>query len=507
MFDMTLTDVNPARGLDDAAWRALLAGGDDASSRAQLAAWFAPHGAPELLAHSVLRAEDAALRAGEGPADPVFSSFLRLMPPHLLGQAVLVEPQMGWRRDFMLLMAERLPPGVALHVVDHALAALGAPLAPPVRTLLDGIVQRCANGDPVPLAEFRVLLARHVNAMCAEPVHSVTRGFEQLYDHRIGRRTAGRATPEPERMLQLAIETGVAGRTTWLAWSELVEAGRSRDVLDLLKVAPAENEATIALASRFATVRGIAQLLEEETVDFAALDVIIGRMGANAASALVEALAESRSRAVRDALFERLSKLGTAVTPFAEHRLKDSRWFVVRNMLGLLRVCGGPGAAAHGGRFLDHDDARVRREAVLLLATDAQSRDRAIAAGLKDQDRHVVQAAIHEARANLPDIAVPVLAKRLNTGDFPRELRVRAIQLLGRKSSMLALEALLRHSQAGRTLLGKPRLAPTSPEVRAAVAGLARTWKHDRRARAVLEAAARSRDTDIARAANGSSEK
>jgi hypothetical protein len=230
-------------------------------------------------------------------------------------------------------------------------------------------------------------------------------------------------------------------------------------------------------------------------------------MGANAASALVEALAESRSRAVRDALFERLSKLGTGVTPFAEHRLKDSRWFVVRNMLGLLRVCGGPGAAAHGGRFLDHDDARVRREAVLLLATDAQSRDRAIAAGLKDQDRHVVQAAIHEARANLPDIAVPVLAKRLNTGDFPRELRVRAIQLLGRKSSMLALEALLRHSQAGRTLLGKPRLAPTSPEVRAAVAGLARTWKHDRRARAVLEAAARSRDTDIARAANGSSEK
>jgi hypothetical protein len=287
----------------------------------------------------------------------------------------------------------------------------------------------------------------------------------------------------------------------------MVEAGRSRDVLDLLKVAPAENAATVALASRFATVRGIGQLLEEEPVDFAALDVIIGRMGANAASALVEALAESRSRATRNALFERLSGLGPAVAPFVEQRLRDSRWFVVRNMLGLLRACAVPGAAAHGERFLDHDDARVRREAVLLLATDGQARDRAIAAGLKDHDRHVVQAALHEARTSVPDIAVPVLAKRLNGGDFPPELRVRALQLLGRKSSVLALEALLRHAQAGRTLLGKPRLAPASPEVRAAIAGLARTWKHDRRARPLLEAAARSRDTDLARAASGTAEK
>ena len=58
-----------------------------------------------------------------------------------------------------------------------------------------------------------------------------------------------------------------------------------------------------------------------------------------------------------------------------------------------------------------------------------------------------------------------------------------------------------------RTLLGKPRLAPPSPEVRAAIAGLARTWKHDRRARPLLEAAARSRDADLAGAASGAAEK
>ena len=54
---------------------------------------------------------------------------------------------------------------------------------------------------------------------------------------------------------------------------------------------------------------------------------------------------------------------------------------------------------------------------------------------------------------------------------------------------------------------GKPRLAPASPELRAAIAGLARTWKHDRRARPLLDAAARSRDADLVKAVNGASNK
>lgn len=506
MYPVTSTDASPAAEAERAEWRQLLTGSGDAEARARIAAWLAPHGAPELVVHSILRAEDARLAIGEQPVDPEFCSLLLLLPPRVLGQAVFVDNSVGWRREFLLRVTHRLPARVAVHVIAEATAAHGSAFARPVRVLLDQMVAGSAENAEA-MAELSDVFAAHVNALCAEEVHAVTRGFEQLYDHRIGRRTSGRATPEPERLLQLAIETGVAGRTTWLAWSEMVEAGRSREVLDLLKVAPAENAATVALASRFATVRGIGQLLEEETVDFAALDVIIARMGGNAASALVEALAESRSRATRNALFERLSGLGPSVAPFAEQRLRDSRWFVVRNMLGLLRACSVPGAAAHGERFLNHDDARVRREAVLLLATDAQARDRAVAAGLKDHDRHVVQAALNEARTSLPDIAVPVLARRLNTGDFPKELRVRALQLLGRKSSVLALDALLRHAQAGRTLLGKPRLAPPSPEVRAAVAGLARTWKHDRRAQALLAAAARSRDPEIAKAARAGDEK
>jgi len=505
MYRVTSTEAASASEAERAQVRDLVAGLSADEARARIDAWLKPHGAPELVVHSILRAEHARLAAPEASIDPHLCTLLLLLPPRLLGAAVLTEPSMGWRRDFLLRVSDRLPPRVALHVLAEATAALRSPFPPAVRALLDRMVARAA-GNASALAELRETLAVHVNALCAEDVHSVTRGFEQLYDHRIGRRASGRASPEPDRLIQLAIETGVPGRTTWLAWSEMVEAGRTREVLDLLKVAPAENPATVALGSRFATVRGIGQLLEEEPVDFAALDVLIARMGGNAASALVEALAESRSRATRNALFERLSKLGVAVAPFAEQRLRDSRWFVVRNMLALLRACAVPGSAAHGERFLTHDDARVRREAVLLLASDALSRDRAIAAGLKDHDRHVVQAALHEARSSLPDIAVPVLTKRLAAGDFPNELRVRALHLLGRKSSVLALEALLRHAQAGRTLLGKPRLAPPSPEVRAAVAGLARTWRHDRRAQAVLAVAARSRDSDIAKAAAGAVE-
>ena len=104
-------------------------------------------------------------------------------------------------------------------------------------------------------------------------------------------------------------------------------------------------------------------------------------------------------------------------------------------------VAGAGGALAYQGIFVgyfNYDDLSRFYVSVafplvmtaLLLVTlllDAQARDRAIAAGLKDHDRHVVQAAMNEARTNLPDIAVPVLAKRLSAGDFPHELRVRAL--------------------------------------------------------------------------------
>jgi hypothetical protein len=502
-----LTLRDEVRGGDAAAftWHAFTAALDhtapDVGGR-ELAGWLARQPAPEQRALAVIRGIHAVISGRDPSALREASALIVHLPGDLLAATLRAEPSMAWRRDFLLAGVRALTPAAAVRLVDVAALALDRPLAIPLRKLLRALLERGAK-DPHAECEasLRETLARHVDTLCAERVHDVTRGFEQLYDRRRGDRKASRVTPEPERIVQTAIETGAVGRVVWNALADLLEADRGREVVDLLKGAPTANAATAAIGSRFATARELTQLLREDPVDFDAVDVIIRQMGVNAASSLLETLAESRSRGTRRAVFQRLGQLGPEIAPFVEARLRDSRWFVLRNMLALLREAGCSAPSFVSERFLTHEDARVRREAVLLLLRDPRSRDRAFGDALKDENREVLRAVLQEARTNLPDLAVPVLARRVTDPSFPADLRVLALHLLGRKKSTLALDALLHFAQGGRTLLGKPRLAGKSPEMVAAVAGLARGWRSDRRASVLLDAAGRSRDNEVSRAA------
>src|SRR5690606_27492180 len=98
MYGVTSTDASPAGSSQQAEWRSLLAGSGNAEAQARIAAWLAPHGAPELAVHSILRAEDARLASADESVDPEFCRLLMLLPKDLLGKAVLVEPSIGWRR-------------------------------------------------------------------------------------------------------------------------------------------------------------------------------------------------------------------------------------------------------------------------------------------------------------------------------------------------------------------------------------------------------------------------
>src|SRR2546425_782513 len=65
----------------------------------------------------------------------------------------------------------------------------------------------------------------------------------------------------------------------------------------------------------------------------------------------------------------------------------------------------------------------------------------------------------------------------------------------------LHADALVRLTTAGRTLFGKERLPPKSPELLVALAALVTGWAHDPRTRAVLARAAQSTDREIRAAA------
>jgi hypothetical protein len=471
-----------------------------------LANWLTGQPMPEQFTLAILRDAHTLLVETHDPGGAVeadVSALILAVPSELLSAALGSEPHAGWRREFLLAMVDRLTSEAAVRVVEIATAALGRPLALPVRAVLHAMLRRALAAAPGEHAThaLRELLAGYVRAVSEESVHTMTIGFESLYDRRYERRAESRATPEAERILQLSIETGVAARVTWMALSELLDAGRGGDALGMLAMAPEQNAATHAIASRFATARELAALLREDPVDFSRVDLIVSVMGVNAAPTLLESLAESTSRTTRRGALDRLTRLGPGIVPFTGSRLRDTRWFVLRNMLALLRAVEHHMPAGELERFVTHTDARVRREAILLLIANPPARDRGIATGLKDADTHVLRAVLQELRQRVPDAGVPVLAKRLRDGDFPAELRVRALQLLGRSASTLALDALLHYAQAGRTLLGKPKLAPASSEMVAAVSGLAQSWRHDARARMLLEAAARSSDAEVVKAA------
>jgi len=320
------------------------------------------------------------------------------------------------------------------------------------------------------------------------------------------RGSGGRAEVGAERVVQTALETGAIGRTVSAAVEESIDAGRTTQLLDLLRSAPEQNAAAALIRTRVATLAALARLLAEDPVDFETVDVVVAGLGIAAAKALIEATAESTSRVTRRGAFERLVRLGPDIAPLIEPRLLDSRWFVVRNMIALLREARAAADVASVGRFTTHPDARVRREALLLLLGHAETRDHAICEALKDADRHVLRVGLQAARGGLPDAAVPTLTRRLTSGEFPPEFRVLALHLLGRTPSTLALDALLHFVQAGHSLVGRPKLAPKSAEMLAALSSLARRWPRERRAAPLLAAAAKSRDAQVREASRGLAE-
>ena len=77
------------------------------------------------------------------------------------------------------------------------------------------------------------------------------------------------------------------------------------------------------------------------------------------------------------------------------------------------------------------------------------------------------------------------------------DIRHQCIRVLGTSRLPAALDVLLGLCDGGRTLLGKAKLAPKSPELLAALGALAVGFGEDARATAVLARAAVSEDPEI----------
>ncbi|HEX6368008.1 MAG TPA: HEAT repeat domain-containing protein [Longimicrobium sp.] len=224
-------------------------------------------------------------------------------------------------------------------------------------------------------------------------------------------------------------------------------------------------------------------------------------VGADTVSPLVRELVAATDVSARRAYRDALVALDHVGVPLLEDMIGDERWFVVRNMVGILGEIRSADAVEHFRRTVEHSDARVRRETILALSKiGGEEAVPLLAKGLNDKEASLraaaalglgltkltvavgpllnrlpqetdadVEVEIVRALGRVGDPrAVPVLAERAAGGGFfsriPTAIRVEAVRALGELGG-----------DPGRAVLQR-LLRDRSPEVREAVL---RALSHD----------------------------
>jgi len=308
---------------------------------------------------------------------------------------------------------------------------------------------------------------------------------------------------EPDRVVAMALEVDVVGPRTLPAVDRVVHEGRLPQLLDALAELPATSAAAAQVWERIATAEVIGRVVATEPVDFKVLDRLVPRVGSSAAAPLLDALAAAESRGTRRGLLAQLARMGGGIGPIVVARLEDPRWYVTRNMLGLLDELPALPEGFSPARYTLHADARVRWQAVKLQLKLPAERDAALVTALRDHEPRIMRLALGllVALQACPEVLVPLVVSHATDRTLASDLRVLAIRALGGTSAPAALEALLRLTSAGRTLFGRARFPPKSPEVVVALQALATGWRGDPRAAARLTQAAASSDPEICAAA------
>ncbi|MFQ5700371.1 MAG: HEAT repeat domain-containing protein [Acidobacteriota bacterium] len=174
---------------------------------------------------------------------------------------------------------------------------------------------------------------------------------------------------------------------------------------------------------------------------------ILKRCGSRTASFLIESLAEEEDRSRRSRLVGLLKEMGRATpAPFLA-RLDDQRWYLVRNVVGILGDIGDAEILPELDRVAAHPEPRVRREVVRTyrrLATP-ECLERIIKA-LDDNDRSVQLAAV-KALASLGGekagrVLEKVARKRKPFTRVGAEVRQEALLSLGRLGAPGAYEVM-----------------------------------------------------------------
>ncbi len=201
---------------------------------------------------------------------------------------------------------------------------------------------------------------------------------------------------------------------------------------------PAQRTARAQLVESLTGAFSLSSLLASagtpDNLTLSQIQTLVAELGPAAARGLLAALTVESDRTRRFQLFDLAASLGLAIVPEATRLLSDSRWFVVRNMIVLLRKVGDRTSLTEIQRCAEDPDPRVGLEAIItLLAFESEISRDLLARAIHNPDAKFAEAAIvltgQYGIVEAIDPLVEIL-RRWDPFGTKRSLRLKALRAL-----------------------------------------------------------------------------
>lgn len=433
------------------------------------------------------------------------SRLVNSLNPETLKRLLDMGGSVGQRQRFVLDATQGMAVNAVMELVKAAAEASSQNMSTSLVRLLNKLAVHAEAGSTETRQGADRELREHVRRLVSgwELDDPNPHAYTDILEGMARARPAGAAVlpespPEPERLLQMAIEVDGIGETVMRAADLLVTEGRFGVALDVLEKAPRRNETATILFDYLVTAARLRTLLEDEnTIDFDVVDRLSRRLGAAAAEPLLDAYAGAEQRAVRRKLHDRVVTIGAGIGPQVVARLVDTPWYVQRNMLTLLGAMPTWPPGFDPQRWSEHEDPRVRREAYRLLWRMEDRRATALIEAVADPDEGIQRMALAAATEGCPP-ALGTTLERIAT-DTLQEAEVRALALRAvvtlRRTETLPI--LLQLATARKGLLRRLSLREKGPVMLAALAGLPLFVQEGKDAAAAVALATQSTDAQI----------
>lgn len=442
------------------------------------------------------------------PVRKRMSKLIGKLDPQTLQRLVEMGGDVKQRQQFVRDAADGLSVDAVVDIVRAAAETSGQNISSSLMRMLSKLSSFAERGPSLMQPQAESALRDQVRDLISDWTltdpnpDAYTRALQSLSTESVATRVAAaRFSPEPLRIVQMALEVQAVGVPLWRAVHKL-EQQHIGELVEMLLAVEHQNTTAAQIWQHLATERHVTTLLNRPSPDFKIIHPLLDRMAPEAViDVLLKTLVASEQRSTRMGVFRRLVGMGDAAVPRMLELLNDERWYVQRNMLAMLNELQHVPTAFAPGDFAKHTDPRVRREAVALWLRVPTDVDRAIVTALKDTDERVLRVGVAAAQTSTPEAAVPMISSRLAQENLPADIRIQLVRLLGQVRNPLAVDVLTRLVVSGKSFLGTLKLAEKTPFTLVALTTLATSWHRDPRAQAVLQRAAKSRDPEISSAA------